>query len=233
MHTLDASKTLRVETEQGVVVGQLVVVAPLASKVLRARDVPFVLVDLEPTQPHYRQFLGAAPEEGARCLDHLNCTALRDIGNRFLEQSLTGSELDATVRKAVAQLAQAFPVPPGLDQRVRWMMSAIDKEPSRSLSDLAQALSLSVEYASRLFSSQVGLGLRAYSLSSKIRFAARYMGSSRPLTEVAYMAGFVDSAHFAKVWTRCYGSSPSAFFPVEKTRMDEANLSAQNRPPRT
>lgn len=231
LHTLDASMSLDVETSHGVTRGQLVMVAPQVPRELRAGGVPFVLVDLEPSHPHYRRFLGAQPAAGAMCLDHLKLTALRDIGHRFFRQSLTGPALDQGVRRAVAQLAQAFPQPPELDERVRWMMSAIDQEPSRSLSGLAHELSLSVEHASRLFSSQVGVCLRTYSMSNKIRYAARYMGRGHSLTEVAQMAGFVDSAHFAKVWTRCYGRPPSAFFPAEKTRMDEASLPGWIQPP--
>ncbi len=231
LHTLDPSTSLEVETEHGTLSGQLVMVAPLVPRVLRAGGVPFVLVDLEPSHPHFRRLRGAVPAEGAMCLDHLNLDALRDIGNQFLRQNLTGPALDKAVRQAVAQLAQAFPPPPELDERVRWMMSAIDQEPSRSLSGLAAELSLSIEHASRLFSGQVGVCLRTYSLSNKIRSAARYMGRGHSLTEVAQMAGFVDSAHFAKVWTRCYGRPPSAYFPAEKTRMDQANLPGWIQPP--
>ena len=231
LHTLDASTSMEVETEHGITHGQLVMVAPLVPRVLRAGDVPFVMVDLEPSHPHYRRFRSAEPPAGALCLDHLQLTALRDIGNQFLRLSLTGRALDKAVREAVTQLALAFPQPPEMDERVRWMMNAIDQEPSRSLCDLAEELSLSIEHASRLFSGQVGVCLRTYSLSNKIRYAARYMGRGHSLTEVAQMAGFVDSAHFAKVWTRCYGRPPSAYFPAEKTRMDEANLPGWIQPP--
>ena len=231
LHTLDATTSLEVESSQGVTRGQLIMVTPQVQRVLRAPGVPFVLVDLEPSHPHYRWFLDAHPAAGVMCLDHLKLTALRDIGHQFFLQRLTGAALDRSVCEAVTQLAQAFPPPPELDERVRWMMSAIDQDPSRSLSGLAHELSLSVEHASRLFSSQVGVCLRTYSMSNKIRYAARYMGSGRPLTEVAQMAGFVDSAHFAKVWTRCYGHPPSVYFPAEKTRMDETNLPRWIQPP--
>ena len=231
LHTLEGARPLEVETEHGITRGQALMVAPLVPRVLRAAQVPFVMVDLEPSHPHYRRFLGAQPAAGALSLDHLQLNALRDIGQQFLHLRLTGRALDQAVREAVAQLAQAFPQPPELDERVRWMMNAIDQEPSRSLCDLAEELSLSIEHASRLFSSQVGVCLRTYSLSNKIRYAARYMGHGHSLTEVAQMAGFVDSAHFAKVWTRCYGRPPSAYFPAEKTRMDAANLPGWIRPP--
>jgi len=231
LHTLDASMVLEVETDHGTTCGRLVMVAPLVQRALRAGSVPFVMVDLEPSHPHYRRFRGAEPPAGALCLDHLHLNALRDIGNQFLRLELTGRALDKAVREAVNQLAQRFPQPPELDERVRWMMNAIDLEPSRSLSGLAEELSLSIEHASRLFSGQVGVCLRTYSLSNKIRYAARYMGRGLSLTEVAQMAGFVDSAHFAKVWARCYGRPPSAYFPAEKTRMDEANLPGWIQPP--
>lgn len=50
------------------------------------------------------------------------------------------------------------------------------------------------------------------------------MGSGQRLTDVAQAAGFVDSAHFAKVWVQTYGASPSHFFPSQCTDMDGHGL---------
>ena len=209
----------------------MVIVAPQVRRHLLASGVPFLMVDLEPSHMRFRALANAAAAPGVMALGHGLAAELRTLGQDFRTHRLGGAEYDQALRQAVHRLAQAFPEPPALDERVRWMMQAIDANPSRSLGALASELSLSAEHACRLFSSQLGVSLRTYALSNKIRAAARCMGMGYSLTEVAQMAGFVDSAHFAKVWVRCYGRAPSAYFPAERTHMDSTALPAWIWPP--
>lgn len=230
VQALEPDKPLRVGTAQGLVEGQLILVPPQTERTLNAEHSPFLMVDLEPIHIDYRVLAGVGGRVGT--LDHLAFDALRQVGLGFLHDGLHGRELDHAVREALSQLTGHFPRPPALDPRVRWMMTEIQSDPGRPLTDLAAELDLSVEHASRLFSSQAGLPLRTYCLSSKIRLAARYLGRGRSLTEVAQMAGFADSAHFAKVWTRCYGAPPSVYFPVDRMQVDHSALPRWIQPPR-
>lgn len=230
VQALDASP-LGVDAGPEQVQGRLVMIGPRVERTLRADQVPLLLVDVEPTHPNFRALLGAVAAQSVRVLDHLAFDDLRRTGSAFLSGALGGRALDAAVRSAVGALAARFEPPPSLDSRVRWMMDQIQADPSRSLCSLAEGLGLSVEHASRLFSSQLGLSLRVYTLSAKIRLAARYMGRGVSLTEVAQMAGFVDSAHFTKVWVKCYGAPPSTFFPANRTFMDDTALPGWIRPP--
>ena len=230
MQSLDAS-LLQIGTLKVRVQGRLLLIGPLVERTLQAGQTPLLLVDVEPTHPHFRTLLGAMGEQGVRVLDHLGFDSLRGVGQAFLSGALGGRELDKAVRHAVGELAAAFDQPAPLDARVRWMMDQIQEDPARSLCWLAGQLGLSVEHASRLFSSHLGLPLRVYTLSAKIRLAARYLGHGVSLTEIAQMAGFVDSAHFTKVWVKCYGAPPSTFFPSSRTRMDDAALPGWIRPP--
>lgn len=230
LQALDPCKPLVVRTAQGAVQGQLILVPPQTERSLRAERSPFLMVDVEPIHTDYRVL--AAVGEQVAALDHLAFDGLRLVGLGFLHDVLRGRELDHAVRQALSQLAGHFPQPPALDPRVRWMMTEIQSDPGRPLTDLAAELDLSVEHASRLFSGQAGLSLRMYCLSSKIRLAARYLGRGRSLTEVAQMAGFADSAHFSKVWTRCYGAPPSVYFPVDRMQVDHSALPGWIQPPR-
>ena len=49
------------------------------------------------------------------------------------------------------------------------------------------------------------------------------MGSGLALTQIAQAAGFVDSAHFAKVWAQNYGAAPSRFFDTASTHIDQTD----------
>lgn len=230
LQALDPRRPVEITTRQGTLTGQLILVPPLLERSLRAEHAPFLMVDVEPIHLEYRTFASAGP--GAMRLDHLAFEPLRAIGQAFFDDALRGRELDRSMRHSLGLLARHFPQPPALDPRVRWMMTEIQGDPTRALADLAAELGLSVEHASRLFSRQAGLSLRMYGLSSKIRLAARYLGRGHPLTEVAQMAGFADSAHFAKVWTRCYGAPPSVYFPVDRMQVDHSALPGWIQPPR-
>lgn len=209
-------------------------VAPRVDRRLDMAATPFVLVDVEPRHASYRRFARAAcgavqpvPADRAELQNlHALCRA-------FHAGALRGTDVDRALRPALQALAETWPDPGPLDPRVDWMMSSMDRAPSVTLEQLARRLGLSPTRASRLFSSQMGIPARAYATAAKVHAAARCMGSGCSLTEVALAAGFADSAHFAKVWLRCYGAPPSAYFQPRRVALDAEGLSgwARWRPP--
>lgn len=215
-------RPLAVHTPCGGVHGAILVVRPLVEKHVLAPDIPVVLIDLEPNHPAYRSFLGAGGPAGVCALDPQRHPGLLRLGRVFGLGHLHGPALDALAQAAVERVAAEFPPPPPLDIRLRQMMTLMDEQPRSTLAQLARQVGLSPHRASQLFSQGLGLPWRRYSLSSKIRRAAQFMGSGQRLTDVAQAAGFVDSAHFAKVWVQTYGASPSHFFPC--TDMDATGL---------
>ncbi|HSI49502.1 MAG TPA: helix-turn-helix transcriptional regulator [Ideonella sp.] len=218
------SQPMTIWTPRGTVQGELLVVRPLVRKRLLARQVPLVLIDLEPNHPQYRAFHGVNPWPGVATLDLARHAEFRHLAHAFYRGELHGGELDQAARRAIERVAGEFPLPAPLDLRVQQMMAVMDENPCCALEDVARAVGLSPHRASQLFSQALGLPLRRYSLSNKIRRAAQFMGSGRRLTDVALEAGFVDSAHFAKVWTQTYGAPPSHFFPAQRTAMDDQGL---------
>lgn len=209
-------------------------VAPLVDRRLDMAATPFVLVDVEPSHASFRRFARAAGG-GVQPLppDRAELRALHALCRAFHAGALRGAEVDRALRPALQALAGTWPDPGPLDTRVAWMMSSMDSTPSVTLEQLARQLGLSPTRASRLFSSQMGIPARAYAMAAKVRAAARRMGSGCSLTEVALAAGFADSAHFAKVWLRCYGAPPSAYFQPRRVALDAEGLPdwARWRPP--
>jgi transcriptional regulator GlxA family with amidase domain len=192
-----------------------------------ARHSPLVLIDLEPNHPLYRCFHGVPDTEhglGVCALDLAQQAEVRHLAQGFYRGQLCGDAVNQAVQRALERVASAFAAPPPLDPRVAQLMVLLDEDPGSPLPELARRVGLSPHRASQLFSQNMGLPLRRYVLSAKIRRAARFMGSGRRLTDVAQAAGFVDSAHFAKVWILNYGAPPSAFFPAQRTAMDELGL---------
>ncbi len=213
---------LHVRCNGQMVAGQVLLIRPMAHKTIHAIDQPLVLADLEPAHPQYRR-LHAPGAPPVQALDARTSAPFLDMARAFATGRLQGRALDASARQAIDALAQPFAVPAPLDPRVRRLMCQLDEDPGAELGGLAGALDLSPHHASRLFGQGLGLPLRRYVLSVKIRAAASFMGSGLALTQIAQAAGFVDSAHFSKVWVQCYGASPSQFFDGNRTHIDMAD----------
>ncbi len=204
--------------------GRLLLVPPMLVSTVQAEGVPFVLLGIEPNHRRYATFAKGLSGHDLTLLDPADHAVLRDAVEDFAAGRLAGNALDMRVRHGIDALASFWPDPGTLDLRVSRMMAELDCDPSRTLAELSRPLRLSPSSASRLFSNQLGLSPRLYALSCKIHAAAAHLGSGKPLTEVAQIAGFVDSAHFAKVWARCYGSPPSAHFGRRQVAVDDAGL---------
>lgn len=214
---------LRVECGGQTVQGRVLVIKPMVLKTVRAMGLPVVLIEMEPSHPQYRYF-HAVEAPGVQALAPERCHDLLAMARRFETGALCGAELDRHGRKAIDEVATQFPQPPPLDRRVRQLMYMLAESPASSLDALAAKLGMSAHHASRLFSNGLGLPVRRYQLSCKIRAATSFLGSGRLLTEIAVASGFVDSAHFSKVWTQSYGSPPSQFFCEAQTLVDTTEL---------
>lgn len=215
-------QALHASTPSTTVAGQVLLIAPMAAKTICALDCPLVLVDIEPAHPRYRHFTRPGTAE-LQALDTDHCQPLRAMAQAFAAGQLHGQAVDASVRAAVDALAKRQASPGTLDARIRQLMGLLDENPCAELTELAPQVGLSPHHASRLFAQVLGLPLRRYALAVKIRAAASFMGSGLPLTQIAQAAGFVDSAHFSKVWVQCYGAPPSHFFNPAKVHVDQTD----------
>lgn len=222
---------VRVQWGQDITQGAVLLVAPMVERTLAMADTPFALVDLEPYHAGFRSF-ALAYAGGVHVLTR-GVDTLHHLAREFHAGRQGGREFDVRIRGAVTELAATGPEPAPLDLRVLWMMRAMNADPCITLERLARELGMSPTRASRLFSAQIGIPSRAYALAAKIRLASRYVGTGRSLTDVAQAAGFADSAHFAKVWLRCYGAPPSTYFPAWRTALDADGAPHRARwPPR-
>ncbi len=194
-------------------VGTLVAMRPFSPRQIDSAGQPVALIDLEPTHPRYNTFSrSVAGPPPVLLLDPDRFAGLLTCARAFADQSLDGRRLQASVQWQVNSVADSIGPARALDPRVLRMMAALRMDTGLSLAALGRQVGLSATQASRTFVESLGITVRQYSLAAKIQRAAMFFGSGRALTEIAQAAGFTDSAHLAKVWTRCYGASPSAHF---------------------
>jgi AraC-like DNA-binding protein len=80
------------------------------------------------------------------------------------------------------------------------------------LEDAAQQAGLSPFHFLRLFSSVLGVTPHQYLVRSRLRHAARLLADDdRPITDVAFDAGFGDLSNFVRTFHRAAGLSPLRF----------------------
>lgn len=192
--------------------GRLLAIRPFLKRAVDTGREPVALIDLEPSHPRYNTFSRQGPEATVTELDSVRFAGLLGCVQGFADQRLTGSQLRAAVCLHVADVADSIGPEVPVSPPVLQMMAAVRMDPASDLGVLSRRVGMPARRASQLFVSALGLTVRQYALAEKIRRAAMFLGSSRPLTDIAQLCGFADSAHLAKVWQRCYGMCPSAFF---------------------
>lgn len=78
--------------------------------------------------------------------------------------------------------------------------------------ELAAEVGLSEGRLIHLFGEQMGVPLRRYVLSLRVRYMLFCLAMNQNLTDAAHEAGFSDSAHYSRVFREMYGFPPSKVF---------------------
>lgn len=78
--------------------------------------------------------------------------------------------------------------------------------------ELARRLGVGERYLRRLFAAHVGAGPAAVARNRRARLARRLVtDTARPMTDIAFAAGFGSVRAFNAAFRACYGAPPSAF----------------------
>ena len=80
-----------------------------------------------------------------------------------------------------------------------------------TLDQLARMAGLSKYHFLRVFARSFGQSPHALQMRLRLELARRYIDEGRPLTFVAYDAGFADQSHMTRRFKRCFGATPGAY----------------------
>ncbi len=186
------------------------VTAPMADHSLRATDGLYVSVVVSPNHPRFpslRDFL-------AQPIKPLDPRRFAHLEPRF--RALFCEHVDAATSLPLIDevievvLQDAQPLKP-VDERVRWVMSALQDDIDRPFDELAAQLQISCSRLSHLFSSALGLPFRSYQAWRRTIMAWE-MVTRKPqmsLTQIAHLTGFSDSAHLSRKFQRNFGLTPT------------------------
>lgn len=98
------------------------------------------------------------------------------------------------------------------DPRVQKAIALIEsiQDTSLSVSELAKQVGMSERHFSRLFSVEVGMAPKSYLLKMRLKLAVWLLQHTfKPITSVAYDAGFSSVAHLSSLCRKRFGVTPS------------------------
>ena len=185
-------------------------IAPLTRRGLRAIDIGLISVNVQPHHPGFAAFARIG-RPGVRPLPRAVFAPFDADLVRAYEGRLSQREAEVVfedlVEAALEALALAGVV--SRDERADFLRALLRENPECSLSEIAHRLNVTYTAASHLFARSVGLPLRTYQHWIKCMRATQHLGGEIPLTEIAQLAGFTDSAHLSRTWQRRFGLPPS------------------------
>lgn len=103
---------------------------------------------------------------------------------------------------------EARVVHPGV-RRALAHLKSLDVDDDASLASLAAVAGVSTGRFMHVFTTSVGVPLRAYVLWLKLQRAAALLASGVAVTEAAHAAGFTDGPHLTRAFWRMFGMRPS------------------------
>ena len=77
--------------------------------------------------------------------------------------------------------------------------------------DIARECCVSVDYLSKQFKAYVGVGVKRYVLSQKLKASKELLLEDIPYKDVAYYFGFCSQTHYISAFVKEYGMTPKQF----------------------
>jgi AraC-like DNA-binding protein len=188
-----------------------VLVAPNTEQHMDARGQRSLILQVDPETRHYARiahhFTGRRIAEPAR----ETVSRIRERV-RALEQ---GSTFDPTAAwdAVMEELSDPDAPPRDIDPRIREVLSVLKQtslEPPTA-GELARRVNLSEGRLIHLFTEQMGLPIRRYTLWLRLRDAFLSLAGGLSITDAAHRAGFSDSAHMSRTFRGMFGIPPSFF----------------------
>ncbi len=103
-----------------------------------------------------------------------------------------------------------------------------------TLSSMADRAGLSQSYFSKRFRTVVGIGMKEYLTSVRLKHASiELLSTNHSVTEVAINNGFSDSNYFKDAFKKMYGVSPRAYRAAQSTDMIHQNTLSEDYSPET
>lgn len=105
-----------------------------------------------------------------------------------------------------------IPNPSGKLRRVIEMIRTRQDDPTLKISDLAREVGCTPEYLSFLFKKEIGMTPLNYIRKERLhKSRAMLIGTSLPVSDIAWRCGFGTPSHFIKLFRKQQGLTPTAY----------------------
>lgn len=123
----------------------------------------------------------------------------------------------------------ALPMDPVVWRAAERIERIIQEGQRFSVNEIAEEIGVTRDRFTRLFREAAGLSPRDYYQRRRVRLAAGLLLTPHAsATEVAYQLGFSDSAHFARMFRRIMGVSPTAYRERQTREDPDVSLTARD-----
>jgi AraC family transcriptional regulator, arabinose operon regulatory protein len=104
------------------------------------------------------------------------------------------------------------------DFRVQKVIQVLNKDPSRTLTELALGCQISVSRLSHLFKDEIGTNVKNYRRDCRLQVAvAMLISTSMSIKEIAYAARYRHTSSFVRAFKIHHGSSPARYRKLNQT----------------
>jgi AraC-like DNA-binding protein len=189
-----------------------ILVAPNTEQHMEAQTQRSLILQVDPETRHYARI--AHHFAHGRRVSELDRDTIARVRRR-VEAIEARGEFDPTMawEAVMEELSSPDAVPREIDPRIREVLRILKQsslEPPTA-GELAKRVSLSEGRLIHLFTEQMGLPIRRYTLWLRLRDAFLSLASGLSITDAAHRAGFSDSAHMSRTFRGMFGIPPSFF----------------------
>lgn len=191
--------------------GAAVLVAPNVARSLAASETQLLSFHLDLLSFEYHALVRMLGTRSLMPLDPAAFQPYVPMLRQFYEGYLDCSEAYRVFNEFVRAISDYQPTSILIDMRVIHIARRVMTELPQihTLAQLAAHVGISPGRLTHLFSEQLGVSLKSYILWAKVRQAALMFATDKPLAEIAYTAGFADSAHLTRTFKNGFGITPS------------------------
>lgn len=134
--------------------------------------------------------------------------------NDFLQAYTSYDKMVSLVQFAIGYVSQRISAPQKnespVEQAVRYIQQNIEKDLHRS--DVADAIFMNSDHLSRLFKKELGVSMKDFIISEKIRVAQSLLKSTNlPVSLVASKVGYSNFSYFSQTFKRETGMTPGEY----------------------
>lgn len=212
---LEGTFGLRAHDEDTFLNYESAIIAPGQPHAIDGRHNKMVMLLLAPETPLAQTLAPIYSKKGIARLTVEAEAKIRLLFNEF-DTRLESNDVANICEEMVAAIdnSQSLPIDSRVAQSIEWIKSS--REEGVSVQEIAAGVELSESRFSHLFTENVKVPVRRYLLWLRLRDAMHLFAKGDSLTEVAYEAGFSDSAHLTRTFRSLLGIAPSALTKESK-----------------